>query len=355
MKTILKSTLLISALVLSLFDYVSAQSKVSTTAAPFLTMGTGARALALGDAFTAQATGADALFWNPSGIAIPNSRFTEKGSVLFSNYDWFAGISYNAFALTVPVNRNGVMGLSFAMMDYGSMDVTTVEQQEGTGEKFNPSDMVVGLSYAQPLTNQFYIGGTAKYIRQRIADMVASTVALDIGFTLVSDYWNGIKLGARLSNFGGSMQMQGINGRHFVDLYSDNSNNSEQVPVDVVMGEWPLPIQFKFGIAVPVIKDKYMQWDILAESDQTNDQYLNADFGSEIRFMTNSTHFSIRGGYRDLGLDKDFYSDDVDAHWTFGAGLETKFTNGFRVGIDAAFVSFNNLDYTRMIDFRVFF
>lgn len=351
----IKSALLLTIVCITMQLPVFAQSKVGTTAAPFLTIGAGARGVALGDAYTAMATGADALFWNPSGMAIPNDRFSEKGSVLFTNYDWFAGISYNAFGLTLPITRNGVLGLSYAMLNYGSIDVTTVDQQDGTGEKYNPTDMVVGLSYAQPLTTQFFIGGTVKYIRQRIWDMVASTVALDIGFTLVSDYWNGIRLGARLSNFGGAMQLSGVNSQIFIDPYPNNTNNTEQVPVNYYLSEWPLPIQFKFGIAVPVIKNKYMQWDILAESDQTNDQHLNADFGSEFRFMTNSTHFVVRGGYKDFGIAKDFKTDDVDSHLTFGAGLESKFTAGFRIGIDYAYVPFNNLGNVKMIDFRVYF
>lgn len=356
MKTVFNKILLsLAVLTVSLPQLLVAQSKVGTTAAPFLTLGTGARATALGDAFTAKANGADALFWNPSGIAISDDRFPERGSVMFTNYDWFAGIAYNAFALTLPISNTGVLGLSYAMVDYGSMDVTTVDLQEGTGEKFRPSDMVVGLSYAQPLTTQFYIGGTVKYVRQRIWDMVASTMALDIGFTLVTDYWNGIRLGARLSNFGGTMRLDGVNTQIFIDPFPNNSNNTEQVPVNYYLSEWAIPIQFKFGIAVPVVKTKHVQWEVLAESDQTNDQHLNADFGTEFRFMTNSTHFVLRSGYKDFGLARDFNSDDVDSHWTFGAGLETKFTSGFRVGVDAAYVPFNNLGYARMIDFRVYF
>jgi hypothetical protein len=108
-------------------------------------------------------------------------------------------------------------------------------------------------------------------------------------------------------------------------------------------------------VAVPVIKSKYVQWEVLAESDQTNDQHLNADFGTEFKFMTNSTHFSVRAGYKDFGLSQDFKSTDVDSHWTFGVGLDTKFISSFRFGIDAAYVPFRNLGYARMLDFRIYF
>ena len=44
-------------------------SKVGITAAPFLTIGVGAKATGMGGAFVATASDASALFWNPSGIA----------------------------------------------------------------------------------------------------------------------------------------------------------------------------------------------------------------------------------------------------------------------------------------------
>ena len=88
---------------------LKAQSKVGTTAAPFLTLGTGSRASALGHAYTASANGADALFWNVSGIAIPYEE--KRGGVFFSNYQMFADIDYNAFGVAIPVSSKGVIGV----------------------------------------------------------------------------------------------------------------------------------------------------------------------------------------------------------------------------------------------------
>lgn len=357
MKTMntLRNIFFSALLILSAQPLLAQSSKIATTAAPFLTLGTGARASALGHAFTSKATGADALFWNPSGIAVADPRFNDKGSFLLTNYEWVADIGYNAFGVTLPVNANGVLGLSFAMVDYGTMDVTTIDMQEGTGEKFSPRDMVVGLSYAQPLTNQFYIGGTVKYIQQQIWDMQAQTVALDIGFMLITEYWNGIRLGASLSNFGGEMQLDGVNSQTFIDPDPNYGSNTEQVPVRYYMDEWPIPVQFKFGLGIPVIVSRFVEWEVLLESHQTNDQYLNADMGSELRFKTNSTHLALRAGYKDMPLSRDFHLNHVDSHWSFGFGIETQFTNSFRIGVDGAYVPFTNLGNVRMIDFRIYF
>ena len=336
-------------------DTRAQSSKVGTTAAPFLTLGTGSRASALGNSYTAMASGGDALFWNPAGISYSGERFQELGSLMYSNYQWFAGIDYNAFGVTLPITAQQVVGLSLSHVNYGEMDVTTVTQPDGTGEKFTTTDLMIGVSYAQPLTSQFYIGGTVKYIQQDIWDMTAKTMAVDIGFILQTEYLNGLRLGASLMNFGGKMQLDGVDTQIFIDPEEDYGSNNDQIPVRYKMDEWNLPIQFKFGVAVPVIKQKYIRWDVMAESHQTNDQYLNADLGTEFRFMTNSTHFVLRAGYKDLPLSRDFHLDHVDSHWTFGTGLETQFNNSFRVGLDVAYIPFDNLGYARMFDLRFYF
>ena len=45
-----------------------AQSKVGTTAAQFLGISVGARAIAMGSAYTASATDVSSLYWNPGAI-----------------------------------------------------------------------------------------------------------------------------------------------------------------------------------------------------------------------------------------------------------------------------------------------
>lgn len=326
---------------------IHAQSKVGTTAAPFLTLGTGSRASALGHAYTASARGVDALYWNVSGIAIPHEE--KRGGVFLSNYKMFADIEYNAIGFTLPISKNGVIGISGAMVDYGTMEVTTETSPNGNGELFDASDMVFGLSYAQPLTTNFFIGGQTKYVTQRIWDMSSSAIAFDIGLTLITDYLNGLTIAASIQNFTGSqMQLDGINLRDTYDPDENLGGNNERVFIRRETQPWNLPLSFKFGVAVPVIKTQYYQLKLMGESHQTNDQSLNGDFGSEFTFSTNSTNFYIRGGYKDL------FIDDVDSHISYGAGFDMALSE-IRVGFDFAIAQQNYLENVRMIDFRIYF
>jgi len=326
----------------------SAQSKVGTTAAPFLTIGTGARGTALGHAYTASATGSDALFWNPASISVADAGNGRTGSLLFTHYEWFAGIRYNAFGVTVPVMGHSTIGFFMASLDYGRMDVRTVDQPDGTGETFRSGDMVAGVGYARPLTRNFHFGGSVKYIRQTIWDMQAQTMAMDLGFILNTDYWNGLRLAASIQNFGGSMRMDGINSQIFIDPFPNNSGSNDRVPTRFETDEWALPIQFKFGLAMPVVKTPWLTWELMTESHQTNDQYLNLDSGTELTFRTNTTQLAIRAGYKDFGVK------NVDSHATFGVGLNTR-VGAARLGLDLGYVPMSRLGDTKMIDMRVYF
>ena len=64
-----------------------------TTAVPFLTMGAGARALAMGDAATATANDATALYWNPATllrIENQSATFMHAATLENSAYDYAA-------------------------------------------------------------------------------------------------------------------------------------------------------------------------------------------------------------------------------------------------------------------------
>ncbi len=324
-----------------------AQSRVGTTAAQFLTIGTGARASALGHAYTAEATGGEALYWNPAGAARAYDTYS-RGAVFVSHADWLMDIDYNAFGLVVPVTTSGVMGISIAQMNYGRMDVTSVDLPEGTGESFGAADLVVGVSYAQPLTDNFFIGGTVKYIRQSIYDMTASTGAFDIGFVLESEYLNGMRLAASIMNFGAKMQMDGINSRLFVDLDPANSGSNDKLPANLETNAWPLPLSFKFGAAVPVVNTNSVRLQLLADAHQTNDNDLNTDLGALLHYGVGTVNFELRGGYKDLAVT------NATAHMTFGGGIDLR-AAGIRIGADYGFVPFNEIGNVQMLDFRLYF
>ncbi|NBC18894.1 MAG: PorV/PorQ family protein [Bacteroidetes bacterium] len=326
-----------------------AQSRVGTTAGTFLTLGAGARGSALGHAYTAQATGADALFWNPGGAARAYDG-RHRGSVFLTHHEWLADINYNAAGLTIPITASGVLGISVTLVDYGRVDVTTEDLPEGTGETFSASDLAFGLTYAQPLTESFYIGGTVKLVRQDIWDMHASTAAFDLGFVLETQYLNGMRLAASIQNFGGKLQMEGVNARVFVDPDEARSGNNENIPARYKTDGWDLPLSFRLGVALPAVQRGNFELLALADAQQTNDNDLNSDLGARARYRIGSVNLAARAGYKDLMLSE----GQVDSHWSFGAGMDLE-VSGLRVGFDFAYIPFDVLNSTQLFDLRFYY
>ena len=180
-------------------------SKTGTTAAKFLSVGIGPRAIAMGSAFTSIANDASALYWNPAGVAeIDKYQALFNYTNLFNNLD----INLNYFAFVIPTEDLGSFGISVTALDYGEMDVTTEYYPEGTGEKFSAASYAFGLSYARNFTEWFAAGMTVKYITEEIFNSSANGVAFDAGTLFITPFYD-IKFAVMISNYGPPMQMAG--------------------------------------------------------------------------------------------------------------------------------------------------
>ncbi len=345
-KLILTKLILVLALI-----SVQAQYGVGTSAAPFLTMGVGAKGSALGHANTVNVSGAEAIFWNPAGISVENEGGTYS-SGFFSINQHFVDVDIYGAAMVFPVGkkRGKSIGLGLNYIDYGRQLIRTEERPLGIGATFGAHDLSISALYSQNLTENFYFGGGIKYIQQKIFDMVADAVSLDMGFLLKTDYVNGTIIGASISNFGNNMKLFGINTESTSDLDPTSEGNNENLVSNLKLDDWNLPLSFKFGIMVPVIKKENLELKLLSEMQQTNDNKLNFDSGSELSYISNTVKFHVRSGYKDFLL-----GDDVDSHFTYGAGFTLKTNSGMAIGVDFAQVPYEYLGKTTIVDLKLYF
>ncbi|NIV13319.1 MAG: PorV/PorQ family protein, partial [Aliifodinibius sp.] len=170
---------------LALGQFSGKVSNVGTTAAPFLEIGVGARALGMGGAFVSTANDASALYWNPAGLGR-----LQQLEVMFVHTEWIADITFDYVGAVLPLGRYGALGASITTLNMGEMQVRTILQPEGTGELFDAKDMALGISYGLNLTDRFSIGFNSKYIYQKIWKETAQGFAIDIG-TLFTTGFNG--------------------------------------------------------------------------------------------------------------------------------------------------------------------
>src|SRR5437879_1705175 len=91
-------------------------SKAGTTAAAFLEIPVGARAIGMGGAFVGTANDVTSLYWNPAGAAR-----LEHSEAAFSHTNWIADMNFDYAALSVPLENFGTFGLSFTSLTMPDM------------------------------------------------------------------------------------------------------------------------------------------------------------------------------------------------------------------------------------------
>ncbi|MCA9734556.1 MAG: PorV/PorQ family protein [Deferribacteres bacterium] len=306
--------------------------RVGTTASPFLKIGIGGRALAMGEAYTTQAEDITGIYWNPAGLAN-----ISKNQALFSHYEYIADLNYDFGAVVIPVEGFGTIGAFVGYLGMPDIERTTIQFPNGTGERVSANSYVVGLSYSRALTDRFTIGSNAKYIQETIWHSKASGIAFDIG-VFYRAFFRNLKIGMSITNFGTEMQMQGRDMLIQHDINDTFEGNNENIGGHLDADHFPLPILFRVGLSSNIAKDflgaENHDWIVAIDAVHPNDnkEYLSA--GTELRLYE---MFSLRGGYRQL------YLEDSEGGPTFGFGLYFK-TMGTEMNLDYANVDYGRLD-----------
>lgn len=286
--------------------------KVGSSAAQFLKIGVGSRPLAMSSAYAGVANDASALYWNPAGIAsVRQLAWTA------SHTKWIADVTHQFTGLVVPIGNSSSLGFSATFISMDQEEITTEANPQGTGFFWDATDLAVAISYARWMTDRFAIGVTAKYVSQKIWNESAATIAFDVG-TYLHTHFKGIVIGMCFSNFGGSLQLAG---RDLIREYDYNPNNSLNVGVETRLHTepWPLPVNFRVGIAMDVIgqDDNFIRsadnrLTIATDGTHPNDDSEKLNFGLEYGWK--ETVFA-RAGY---GVGYDL------AEFSYGGGLKFK-------------------------------
>ena len=329
----LNNTFKISALTLiTLFSLVSeslAQDKVASTAAQFLGISSGARGSAMGSAYVALSDDASGMYWNPAGIAR-----TTNSLVSFSNMNWFVDTQIQDASVIIDGNEKGKFALSVRGINYGEIDVTTIERPEGTGERFTPTDLTLGFSYSRFVTEKFSIGATARYVQQKIWNESALGFGIDLGMIYTTDYRN-MRIGMSILNFGTDMKLSGDDLRRAIDIDESIEGNNERLEAFLGVKSWPMPLMFRVGIAIDAVDIENHKVVFALDAKHPNDNSESLDVGIEYGF--NNLIF-LRGGYRSL-----FSSEIEDQSFTAGFGLEYVFS-GVKANLGAAYMTHEYLD-----------
>jgi hypothetical protein len=279
-----------------LSTHVSAQetNKKGTAAASFLRIPVGARGLGMGGAFVSMKDDPSGMYWNPSVLTS-----IQTNALMIDHARWLPGIDFDFVGIVLPIQEMGTIGISTTILHTDAMEVTTPDQQMGTGEMYTASSIAIGVSYSRSLTDRFSIGGTFKYIRETIWDSYASGIAFDIG-TIFETPFEGIRLGASIANFGTKMQMTGDNLNVRVDIAPDQEGNNQSIVGKLNTDAFDLPLMMRIGISGEVFHSEEYRLTLSADAVNPNDNAQSANIGGEFGLL--NERIVLRTGYRDLFL-----------------------------------------------------
>ncbi|MFA6316563.1 MAG: PorV/PorQ family protein [Elusimicrobiota bacterium] len=238
----------------------------------FLQLGPGARAAGLGEAYSAAADDATALYWNPAAITrIP------KRSVTVMHAEYVAESYFDYAAAVQNLGNWGSVGVGAQYFSAGA-----IPQTDAAGVSmgdFRPYGMAATFGYANTFHdidlmedfNGVSIGASAKLVRSAIVDH-DSTVAFDVGL-LTPEYFERLRAALTVTNLG--------RGLRFDQEYA------------------PLPLTFRLGTAWKLLPGWMAACDVVFP--RHNRIYPNV--GTEYSWAANpGLTLSGRAGYNGVAV-----------------------------------------------------
>ena len=282
--------IIISIIILGSVSYAAGPG---TTGANFLKIGVGARAAAMGEAFTAVTDDSTSLYWNPAGL----TRL--EGRELSAMYNaWFEGIGQGYVSMGFPL-LGGTLALGANYVNMGDLEGRD-ESGNPTGT-FKASDLDISVGFAGRL-GKFLLGLSGGMLRSTIATDTKTAFLATLG-TLVE-----------------------INESFSVGVVAQNLGTK--------LGTDSLPLILKVGLALE-LRSISMAIDI--GKSQDTDLYYCLGVESWIGSM-----LALRAGYK--------IGKDVGPGWTAGLGFKTS-----RFGLDYAYVPYGELGGTHRISLGIGF
>ena len=284
---------------ISLFIFGLATSAVAdihdqagTSGLLFLRYGVGARALGMGEAFTAVSDDASALYWNPAGLG-----FSDGVQLLLMHNEFIQDIRQEYLGGSFPLGRQR-FGLSINIAT-----VADIERRETAGPPlgtFDAHDFAISLTWGMKATKDLSLGLSGKVIYEKIdiEDLTAYAADLGILYHLPMD----LRVGAVVQNLGGKAKF--------------------------IAEEFNLPLQYKLGLAYRPEEEILSGKVILAvDVAKPND--------GDVKL-----HAGLEYGYADMIFPRlGYMSGYSDKDITFGVGMKFKRAN-FQLPFD-----FLRIDY----------
>jgi len=278
--------------------YAGNEDRAGEAGASQLLINPWARSVGFGGANTASAIGLEAMNMNVAGLA-----FTRKTEVMFAHKNWLVGsdTKINSFGLSQKLGETGVLGISVMSMDFGNVDITTVDLPEGGIGTFSPSYLNFDIGYAKSFSNSISGGMVVRIVSESISNVDSRGVAFNAGVKYVTGENDRVKFGISLNNVGPSMQAAGeglsftnVNVNTGVTATEQRKSSTYQLPSSLNIGAtydfFIAPVKDSSSNQIKADHRITLAGNFTANSF-TKDQYrIGLEYGFRNLFM-------VRGGY----------------------------------------------------------
>lgn len=335
MNRIKNSFFVILLLAFSMFEtFGGGQNRAGTSAAPELRIPVGGRYLAMFGSPVASISGLEAIYWNPAGVDFSMNA----ADALFSHRTYIADMSLNFVAISGRLTDFGSLGLSFRSLNIGEINVTTLDQPDGTGQIINPSYFTLSLTYSRKLTDRVSIGGNINLISETIEKVNATGIGFDFGVQYKSLFEvSGLDLGVVVKNIGTSMEFEG-NGLYVEGQSTAGDRGPTFLKVDAASAE--LPSEIVIGVSYNQKFDADNSLSFSTSFQNNNYSYDDYKVGAEYSFRN---LLYARAGY----LYSPQATDDtpnIYQNFALGFGVNFKQVSDLNIVVDYAYVPVKYFD-----------
>lgn len=175
---------------------LAAQNKgISKHGASFFQVSPYTRQVGLGEAFTGLADDISVLRYNIGGLGSLSNAMAA-----FHFHNWIDDTQQGGVSGALPT-RLGILGFDFHFFNEGLINELS-ESFGYTGRKFESNDIALTIGYGRffaLLDSGLSVGASVRYLRQNLADHVATGVGVDVGAIFHTRY---VSLGLAIQNLG---------------------------------------------------------------------------------------------------------------------------------------------------------
>ena len=298
-----------------------------------------------GGGAAATATGMDATFWNPAGLAMSENSV----DAIFSNRQYFADIVNSFFGIATDIG-DYKMGVSVRTFNMGDIDETTVWYPDGTGQVFTPNFSILGATFARKLSDNTSVGINVNLIREGFGRVAANGVAYDLGVQYRGLLGReGLDVGFTMKNFGSPMKYDG-EGLGIMASPVDGDRPVEYYKLDAAA--FDLPFVFDMGVSYNIAGADI---GVTYTSNYYSTDELKLSVGYALEGL-GSVGVGMQSSAKSQEIDDtdDWYTNPADGV-SFGASIDMSRFVGMNLSVDYSMLPMGDFGTNSVVALRLAF